>query len=239
MATLSYSAILTKPILTIIGLDVSLTGTGLSVFTHNRETGSIELKNLYLISTPPTKARHQRIGRFLRIVSAIESLLGKHSPDAIAIEGYALKSQGRAASDLPEIGGMIRLMIIKRCIPFIEIEPTSLKKHITGKGNVDKSIMIKVINELLNISVTDDNVSDASGLGLMLSHKLSSVGYDFAKLFDELMEKAEDKKEEKRLKDLRKKYGKIIPEDKLYPKNKNSNRKTKEVPEITVTELSF
>jgi Holliday junction resolvasome RuvABC endonuclease subunit len=115
---------------TPIGLDLSLTSTGLSV-GNIREV--IKSKNkgperLYDISK-----------RIIEIVSNI------NKPVAI-IEGYAFASRNSQAHAIVELGGVVRLALWHNNTPYIEVPPTCRAKFATGKGNASKNEVISAIS---------------------------------------------------------------------------------------------
>lgn len=83
-----------------------------------------------------------------------------------AIEGYAYSAKG-AVFNLGELGGVLRLALYKRGVPTIEVPPTFLKKHMTGKGNSPKNLMLKEAYKRYEIDIDDDNDCDAFALALV------------------------------------------------------------------------
>jgi Holliday junction resolvasome RuvABC endonuclease subunit len=88
------------------------------------------------------------------------------NPAGVAIEGYAYGAKG-AYFNLGEIGGVIRLAVQQHHWPLIQVPPTVLKKHITGKGTSPKDIMIKEMYKKYDLDINDNNDADAAGLALL------------------------------------------------------------------------
>lgn len=86
--------------------------------------------------------------------------------EGVAIEGYAFGAKG-AVFNLGELGGVLRLEVYKRGLPLIEVPPTTLKKHITGKGTSAKQVMIKDLYKNFDIDTNDDNDADAISLAIV------------------------------------------------------------------------
>jgi Holliday junction resolvasome RuvABC endonuclease subunit len=59
----------------------------------------------------------------------------------IFIEGYAFSAQGRGVSLLFETGGILRGKFFQNGWTYTEVNPSSLKKSATGKGNSNKNSM--------------------------------------------------------------------------------------------------
>lgn len=159
----------------ILGIDPSLTGTGLAVI----ETNGLEIACIraFVVKTYPTNLRWMRFKRMTSISSVISKLILEYGIEYVSIEGFSLGSTGRASSDLPELGGMIRKTVYDLGVDFVEIPPTSLKKRITGRGNCyDKDLIIDGVNSILGVNIeknsVNHNAADAIGLGFFLAELL-------------------------------------------------------------------
>jgi crossover junction endodeoxyribonuclease RuvC len=85
----------------------------------------------------------------------------------IFVEGYAFGAKGRGVFGVAELGGILRVMLAERFKSFYEVPPTSLKKFITSKGNVNKSVVLEKVFRKYGIGseqLQDDNQVDAYGL---------------------------------------------------------------------------
>lgn len=60
--------------------------------------------------------------------------------DRVLIEGYAIAAKGRVFH-IGENTGLLKHSMWKKGIEFVVAPPSAIKKHATGKGNVDKSSM--------------------------------------------------------------------------------------------------
>jgi Holliday junction resolvasome RuvABC endonuclease subunit len=82
-------------------------------------------------------------------------------PDVVVIEGYSFASTGRAGISLGELGGVIRLALLERDIPFVEIPPTCRAKYATGKGNAGKSLVVSCATYRAQRVFPTDDEADA------------------------------------------------------------------------------
>jgi Holliday junction resolvasome RuvABC endonuclease subunit len=151
----------------IMGIDQSLTGTGITVFKDGTYTFD-------LISTSKTKdTKSPSIDYTLRLMSiteSVEQIILKYGVELIAIENMSFGSKGRTVFDLGGLSHLLRAMFIKHQIPFIVVPPTVLKKQFTGKGTAKKIDMINAVPKDIDIpfkkkvdgiEMFDDNVVDS------------------------------------------------------------------------------
>lgn len=85
------------------------------------------------------------------------------APWSIAIEGYSFGSkQGREQAG--ELGGLVRWALWTSGYGFIVVPPTTLKAYVTGKGNAEKSLMMREVFRKWGYEASDDNDADAYAL---------------------------------------------------------------------------
>ena len=113
-----------------LGLDLSLTSTGFSCSE--------------IIGTLSTS--HHGTARLYELKKKLEDLLRQTNPDIVAIEGYSFGSRNTQAHSIGEWGGVVRLTLWEKSIPFIEIPPTCRAKFATGRGNASKSEVMSSIS---------------------------------------------------------------------------------------------
>jgi len=154
--------------LKFVGMDLSLTGTGLVCINGNSKVIASKL-----IQTKPTK---DKLKRFLSIRNNIRVFLTNlnikdvidipeyNYPTEIVIEGFSYGSKGASVYDLGMLGGIIRLDLFEKSFPYyVDYPPTFVKKFITGKGNAKKDLMIKEVFKL-GFDTDDSNLADAFAL---------------------------------------------------------------------------
>jgi len=132
----------------VLGLDLSLTATG---YAYNDEvTGVIRSKN--------TGMR-----RLAEIRGAVMDYT--YESDVVVIEGYGFNSQKAVVQG--ELGGVVRLALWDRRIPFVDVPPTVVKKFATGKGNADKVQVSLAASRRFGFEGDNDNAADAWLLRVM------------------------------------------------------------------------
>lgn len=156
----------------ILGLDLSLTGTGVVVL----EDGKVVVEELIKSKPHEEKTPVHEIERIVLIKERILTIAEESNPDLVCIEGLAFGV--RNATALVQLAGlnyMIREYLWQRGIKFLIVAPTSLKKFTTGHGNAKKEEMMLEVFNKYGIAFTDDNCNDAFclanlGRSLLLDH---------------------------------------------------------------------
>lgn len=141
----------------ILSIDASLSNTGFAMM----EKG--------IIVTCCIGSKLRGIPRLIEIRDHISRLIDKTNTDIIFIEGYAYGSGlgGSRNIDLGELGGVLRVMFYEKGIPYVEIIPQHIKKFVTGKGNANKEMMMKISKEKYGIDFKNNDECDAYGMYLL------------------------------------------------------------------------
>lgn len=155
---------------TVIGIDVSLTATGICAISE------VGVKSL-LIPTTPQEHDFKRQLKIADTVLGFVEAANRNDRVVVAIEGYANSAFKRGSGKLftrAEIVGMIKISLSLKynCDIFI-VQPTSLKLFICGKGNGSKQQMMDAIQLRYNKFFNDDNLADAYALCKYLQAILS------------------------------------------------------------------
>jgi len=153
---------MTKTI-TSLGLDLSLTGTGVVILRD----GKI-IKQHLIKSKPVGDKPIDELNRILKIVSEIKNEITATSIDIAVIENLAFGVKNATSlTQLAALNYFVRNMLAHDCgyeIPFVLVAPPSLKKFITGSGNAKKDVMLIETFKRYGVTILDDNVCDAYGL---------------------------------------------------------------------------
>lgn len=157
----------------IVGLDLSLTATGIATPKHvgvltSRRRGMERLDDLrsHIIS-------HVNTG------------------DIVIIEGYSYASHNQA-HQLGELGGVIRHMLWDHGIAYIDVPPATLKKFATGKGSANKSAMGLAAARAGYDGPGDDNAIDAWWLRQLGEYANADEGHSLTTAYrDECVSKLE------------------------------------------------
>jgi len=161
-----------------IGLDLSLTSTGVSV---GGETSSIRVKS-----------RGAR--RLMEIRDEVMRIVAEREIECAAIENYSYASRNSQAHSIGEIGGVIRLALYEAHVPFVEIPPTCRAKFATGRGNAGKPEVLSAISAATGIIWSGGDGSDrcdAWVLEEMLRCHLGATGRNWAKSSTDALKKVD------------------------------------------------
>lgn len=106
----------------VIGMDPSLTSFGVAYKVGDR----------YMANAlrPKDLRGYERLA-FLE--EAVEAVVDKYQPSLVAYEDYAMGGVGRVFH-IGELGGVIKMLLLRRGIDILCVPPTSLKLFTTGKG---------------------------------------------------------------------------------------------------------
>lgn len=169
-----------------IGVDPSINSTGVCVNENGKFT-------YYIISSKMTKKmtsfHHDRItllpyekgtsgltdyseresvktNNIYNIYKNLESIIDKHHPDKIQMEGVSYGSTGSAALvDLSGLNFVLRLLFINKGVEYKIVSPTQNKKFATGNGQAEKDVMIdswmRLDPEMKDVDIKVDDLADA------------------------------------------------------------------------------
>ena len=191
----------------IIGIDPSLTSTGIVVLRGNKVELAVTTKN------KPELGTIDRVRLiYERIVDIQENLSDGEkwqAPDLIVIEGFSYGSKGRSVFDIAYLGWRIREELerlrTEDNIPWLEVPPSQLKKFATGQGNANKEIILQQVYKRWGVEFSDNNQADA--------YVLAQIGRAYLGGMDDLaafqLEVIANLKGEKPKKKPRKKKGQV------------------------------
>lgn len=135
------------------GFDLSLTGSGIVILDS---TGKVHER--HVISVKCFGAE-----RLDKIQNIIRSIISKYKIELVCIEDYAFAAVGKTFH-IGELGGVIRLLLFRLGVKFINIKPTSAKKFATGSGggaSGSKAQVTMYVYKNWNFQAIDDNEADA------------------------------------------------------------------------------
>jgi crossover junction endodeoxyribonuclease RuvC len=142
------------PPMRVMGVDTS-TKTGYVILDDKGDVVKVGV-----LKYPPHPNRFARYAGYARDVY---DLVDAYGVDIVIIEGYSFAGKFNNSMQY-ELGACIRMRLYQEEVPFVEVPPTSLKKFVTGKGNVKKDLMLLNVYKRWDFDTEDDNEADAYGL---------------------------------------------------------------------------
>jgi Holliday junction resolvasome RuvABC endonuclease subunit len=159
----------------IVGVDPSLSNTGVTVISNNNEA-------CYSIKTKPPKEFSflAELARIESIVSQVVDCFKKDKkPVLVVMEGMAFMAHNTVALiQLSALNYFIRKALKDLDIKFIIVAPTTLKKFITSKGNAHKELILLECYKRWNKEFSDNNIADSYGLAKIAEALLDSESKD-------------------------------------------------------------
>src|SRR6185312_9318395 len=142
----------------VIGIDVSLTATGLCEYDC-----VLEMLGFRGVC-PPFPTPHTQDEHMKRLAHVLQFVRTKVDKDCfVMIEGFAF-SQPNQAHQLGGIGYLIRFWLWQQGIDWAEIQPNKLKQFVAGRAMAPKEEILKEVYRRFGVDTIDNNMADAVGL---------------------------------------------------------------------------
>lgn len=193
----------------IIGIDPSLTGTGIALMVGGKlidHQGWTEVKKLQKADSEhlnwwkiPTNSdkelarelketwkqyRIHAIADWVARLIEMWALVVQGAP-VVAIEGYAYSKRSTGLSDIHEMCGVIKTALWQAGIPFRIYDPGTIKLAWTGDGHATKEDMIRAASNLHGVDLSPcgsagENLADAILIASLLSEEMAVRDGDVA-----------------------------------------------------------
>lgn len=153
----------TPPTPIYVGLDLSLTSTGVAIIHGNVTT-------VQRLTSKGSKGATtaQQTERILNIVERIARAVPDTEHTRIAVEGPSYGSTGSAAHILGGLWWMVRAYL--RDSDVIVVPPGTVKKYATGKGNAGKDeVLAAVVRRYPTVEVRGNDEADALVLAAIVA----------------------------------------------------------------------
>lgn len=154
----------------ILGIDPGLTrcGFGLIEKTGPRQVSFLDVG---VLRTDAEVAIEVRIGSLAR---AIEELIVRHAPGAIAIERVFAQANLRSVMGTAQISGVVLNLAFQHGIPIAFHTPTEVKAAVTGSGRADKAQVGFMVAKILNLNEIPKPADAADSLAIAICHAWKS-----------------------------------------------------------------
>ncbi len=153
----------------VLGVDpgTAITGYGIVEVATGRVARLVECGVLR------TRASEALPARLQVIHDGIAELLGRHRPDALAVEGVFYATNVRTTIVLGHARGVVLLAGAQAGVPIFEYSPASVKKAIVGRGAATKPQIGFMIARLLQLAAAPAPADAADGVAIALTHLLA------------------------------------------------------------------
>lgn len=159
----------------VVGLDLSLTSTGLS-----------DGQSCHAVQTTPAEPVERRLIRigdavtaFIERPSQVTDRFGFDRPaDLVVIEGSAFSRKGPGHEELAALRLMVRAWCFQHQYPFAVIPPSTLKLYTTGMGNATKAEMEQTLHSRHGLDLSHFTLK-AGRADMVDAYALAAMGADF------------------------------------------------------------
>jgi len=139
---------------TVVGLDLSLTGTGIASIGDTTNVATLKSKGSEAASLDERQVRLHNLT--LDIIT--RAVFG----DIVVIEQPAYGQTGGSHHDRSGLWWLVIDALVPEVERIVEVTPQTVKKYATGKGNASKDeVLAAVVRRYPNVPVANNNEADA------------------------------------------------------------------------------
>ena len=147
----------------MLGIDPGTTGMGFALLALDADPP--ELLECGIVPTPADGSTAERL---LGIANALDDLIARHAPTALALERLYFNRNVKTAMLVAEARGITLLCAARARLDIAEYTPQEVKQSVTGNGGATKSAVQMMVRHILELpsAITEDNVADAVAIAL-------------------------------------------------------------------------
>ena len=149
----------------ILGIDPGTRITGYGIIKVNHP--QIEPIDFGCIRPP---VNLELPARYLALFNAIEELLDRYAPNAVAVETQFVYKNVQSAMKLGMARGVVLIAAARRGIPIFEYAPKKAKLAVVGNGSASKEQVQRMIQLLLRLPMLPEPEDAADALALAVAH---------------------------------------------------------------------
>ena len=183
----------------VVGCDLSLTATGLASSVNGQICARAVVVDTGVLAIALSEDNDLFRIRYIaeRVANLTESV--GLSSSLVVIEDFSYGSKGRSIYQIGGLQYVVRNTLTGLGVRYVVVAPAALKKFVSGRGNVNKAVVIKSLYKNFGIDEDNDNAADATVLALIGQALIGQ-------------RTVERKHEREVIEDLRKKYKTILGE---------------------------
>jgi crossover junction endodeoxyribonuclease RuvC len=122
----------------------------------------------------PTSARQPPALRLRRIHDEVCALIGRHGPDAVALEESYVGADARIALSVGQARGAVLVACARSGVVCTEYAPTRVKQTVAGYGRADKTQVQQMVKAVLRLADVPEPHHAADALAVAICHALAA-----------------------------------------------------------------
>jgi crossover junction endodeoxyribonuclease RuvC len=155
----------------VLGIDPGTAVCGFGVV----RTGADRRAALLECGVVRTRATESLPDRLLTLADALDDLLERHRPDALALENVFLGRNAHTALVLGHARGVVMLAAARHGVVVAEITPREVKRAVTGTGAATKPQVAAMVARLLRLANAPEPADAADGVAIALTHLIRTA----------------------------------------------------------------
>ena len=120
-----------------------------------------------------TKAGERPEVRLLTIFTGVLELIGRHGPDAVALEESYVGADARIALSVGQARGAVLVAASSAGLACAEYAPATVKQSVCGYGRADKEQVAKMVKAILGLDDVPAPSHAADALAVAICHALA------------------------------------------------------------------
>ena len=150
----------------VLGVDPGLTRCGLGVVdgAPGRRLTLVE------VSVARSDADEPLEQRLLTIECAVDEVLDRVAPDAVAVERVFSQHNVRTVMGVAQVSGVVLAAAARRGLPVALHTPSEVKAAVTGHGRAEKAQVGAMVARLLGLDAAPNPADAADALALAICH---------------------------------------------------------------------
>lgn len=148
-----------------LGIDPGTARLGFGIVSGNDQPRAIDFG---VIETTAATSMPERLAA---LFDAVNDLLGRHAPDALAVEQLFFARNVTTAMTVGQARGVVLLAAARAGIEVAEYTPSEVKQAVAGYGKADKYQMQEMVRLLLGLDRAPHPDDAADALAVALCHQ--------------------------------------------------------------------
>jgi crossover junction endodeoxyribonuclease RuvC len=150
----------------VLGVDPGLTRCGVGV-VEGVPGRTCTLIDYAVVRSDPDEDLPDRL---LRLDLALTALVGRHRPDAVAVERVFSQHNVRTVMGTAQASAVAILAGARAGLPVQTYTPSEVKAAVTGSGQADKAQITAMVTRLLKLDAPPRPADAADALALAICH---------------------------------------------------------------------